>query len=84
MIGTENHPVTVQVQGEISSLQNGEEFTLRSQQLEQASHQGGFPPPIEGIKGSGWIIYKITPKWLRWLDLREPSEERRSPIVLIP
>lgn len=84
VVGTANMPVTVQVQGKIAQVESGEEFNKRGLQLEEASNKGPYEAPLDNMKGTGWVIYKITPTWLRWLDLREPSKERRSPVVLLP
>ena len=85
VVGTENIPVTVQVEGKVNQIENGEELMARYQQLSDISHEGKYPPLLEGLKArSGGTFYKLQPTWLRWTDFREPSEEMRSPIVLIP
>ena len=85
VVGTEDIPVTVQIQGEVSPIDNGEELMQRFHQLAEASNQGNYKPLLEGLKGRpGGSFYKVKPTWLQWTDFRESSNEMRNPIVLIP
>jgi general stress protein 26 len=85
VVGTEDIPVTVQIEGIVQQIDNGEEFMTKYQQLQSAAHSGSYPPILEGLKDRpGATFYKIIPTWVRWTDFREPSEEMRSPVILIP
>jgi len=84
VVGTENVPITVQVEGEVEQMHYGEELKKRYTELQQISHSGLFAPPLDTLKGEGLIIYKIKTTWLRFMDFREKSEERRNPVILIP
>lgn len=85
VVGTEDAPVTAQIEGDVSQLENGEEFMEKFEELEKVSHQGEYKPVLESLKDRpGGVIYKIKPTWLRWTDFRESSGEMRSQIILIP
>ena len=85
VIGTENAPVTAQVEGEVKEIDNGEDFMLRYEQLQEISHKGQYTPLLEGLKDRpGGMLFKLTPTWLRWTDFRQSSSEMRAPVVIIP
>lgn len=85
VIGTEDIPVTVQAEGIVNQIDNGEEFMTKYEELRKASHSGSYPPLLEGLKDRpGATFYKILPTWIRWTDFREPSNELRKPVVIIP
>ena len=49
-----------------------------------ASNQGQYRPPLDSMKGSGATLYKVSTKWLRYMDFRDEAQAQRSRIVLIP
>jgi len=70
LIGTENAPVTAQIHGEAGRIEGGVEFDKKRDELIQALLPNKFSPPIFEVEGVDIYIYKITPTWIRWFDLR--------------
>ncbi len=71
-ITDEEKIMTVQVEGNAQSVQDREEKSKIINQL-KLIHYGNRKienPPISKLFGE-FILYKITPSWLRWLDFKD-------------
>jgi general stress protein 26 len=83
VIGIDNEPATVQIEGIASQITEGEEFDLRMEQLQKKFFHNDFIAPLFQLSPdkNEIILYKITPKWIRWLDLR--GENKNGDFVQI-
>ena len=72
VIGMDNEPATVQIEGIASQITEEKEFDLLMQQLQKKFFDNDFVAPLFQLSSdkNEIILYKITPKWIRWLDLR--------------
>ena len=77
VIGIDNEPVTVQIEGVASQITEEKEFELRLQQLKEKFFKNEFVAPLFQLSSdkNDIIIYKITPGWIRWLDLRGDKKD---------
>lgn len=75
VVGTENIPVTVQIQGLAEKVEDEAEFALRMDQLKEISFKNNFIGPLFQIDEAKneIVIYKVKPTWVRWLDQRDPN-----------
>ena len=76
VIGYDNEPVTVQVHGIAERIIDNEEYIRRFKELEKKFFKNEYVAPLFQLseENKELLIYKITPIWLRWLDLREGKE----------
>lgn len=76
VIGTENEPATVQVQGKAEEIKNPEEMSIRLGKLKNRFFENTYVAPLFQLSSdkNTVVVYKITPSWIRWLDLREPNQ----------
>jgi len=84
VIGTENVPVTVQIQGRAEQIQDDIEASQRLTQLRDVFTKNEFVGPLFEMVGekNELILYKITPTWIRWLDMREGTDHNEFIQVL--
>jgi len=77
VIGTENEPVTAQIQGTAEKITDPKEFDKAMSLLEQNFLKNEFVAPLFQLspEKNDIIIYRITPSWMRWLDLRSDKEK---------
>ncbi len=76
LIGNEKAPVSAQVHGEVEKIMGGVVFDEKRDRLIQSMIHNSFSPPIFEVEGEEINIYKLTPTWIRWFDLRKPTEEK--------
>jgi|SRR6185437_1828568 len=76
VIGIDNEPATAQIEGIASQIINEKELDLRLGQLQEKFFNNDFVAPLFQLSSdkNDLILYKITPKWIRWLDLRGESK----------
>jgi general stress protein 26 len=76
VIGYDNDPVTVQVHGTAEQITDAEEYARRLKELEKKFFRNAYVAPLFQLSEQerDLLIYKITPVWLRWLDLRGDKE----------
>lgn len=72
VIGTENKPVTVQVQGIAEQIIDPQELNERFEQIKQRFFRNDYVAPLFQMvpEKNEIVIYKLTPSWIRYLDLR--------------
>lgn len=72
VVGSENVPVTAQIQGTAAKITDEKEFDRRLEMLKQNFLKNEYVAPLFQIspEKNELVIYKITPAWIRWLDLR--------------
>lgn len=77
VIGIDNEPVTVQIEGGASQIIEEKEFEQRLRQLQEKFFRNEYVAPLFQLASdkNELIIYKITPKWIRWLDLRGEKKD---------
>lgn len=77
VVGTENEPVTAQIQGTAEKTTDPKEFDQRMQMLKENFFKNEFVAPLFQMTSekNDVVIYKVTPFWIRWLDLRSKKEK---------
>ena len=72
VIGTENTPATVQIQGKAARITDVKEFDLWMGKLRDIFFKDEFVAPLFQMspKDNEIVIYKVVPSWIRWLVLR--------------
>ena len=85
VVGTGNVPVTAQIQGKAEKIVDPEELKTRLDELKNVFTKNEFVGPLFEIVGeeNEIIIFKITPSWIRWLDLREGGDNNEF-IQILP
>lgn len=84
VIGTENHPVTAQVQGTAEKLSDPL-FGEWLQKFIQSFSKNEFVAPLFQLapEKNDIVIYQVTPTWIRWLDLRREKDKVDNTFVQI-
>lgn len=72
VVGTDNIPITVQVEGIAQEVHGKDEVIAVVGKLASASNQGEYFAPIDNLPGDKMSVYKVTPSWMRLLDFRKP------------
>ena len=77
VIGYDNEPVTVQFHGIAEQITDREEYARRFKELEKKIFRNEYVAPLFQLseENKELLIYKITPIWLRWLDLRDDKQD---------
>lgn len=72
VIGIDNEPATVQIEGVASQIIEEKEVEQRLKQLQHKFFKNEYVAPLFQLSSDNHdiVIYKVTPKWIRWLDLR--------------
>lgn len=72
VIGTENEPITAQIQGKAKLITDNEEYNLKMEQLEKRFLKNEYVAPLFQLNSgeNKVVLFKVTPTWIRWLDLR--------------
>jgi general stress protein 26 len=72
VIGTDNEPATVQVQGKAEEISDSQEFDKRLESIKQRFFQNEYVAPLFQLQSekNEVVLFKIVPSWIRWLDLR--------------
>lgn len=89
VVGTENVPVTAQIQGSAVKLVDEGEIKVRLAELKKVIDKNKFIGPLfeivanENADHNEIILFKIKPSWIRWLDLREGAEKNEF-IQILP
>lgn len=78
VVGTENIPVTVQIQGTAEKIDNDLEYAQYLGELKNRFFQNTFIAPLFQLQDekNTIVFYKIIPSWIRWLDLRDTSGQK--------
>ena len=79
VIGTDNVPITVQVQGKAERIEDHDEFARWTDRLKNIFFDNKFIAPIfqlETDEQNEVLIHKITPSWIRWLDMTDENEHK--------
>jgi general stress protein 26 len=84
VVGTENVPVTVQIQGRAERIEDEIEIDKRLEQLRATFTKNDFVGPLFELVGekNEVLLFKITPSWIRWLDMREGTDHNEFLQVL--
>lgn len=70
----EHNKMLVQANGKAIELTSDEEKVLIIDKLAESAAKGAnFWPPLFRIKGDDYIVFKITPDWMRVLDLEKDT-----------
>lgn len=86
VIGTENTPVTAQIQGTAEKITDPAESDTRLKELMESIFKNDYVAPLfqmEPPEKNEVVVYKITPSWIRWLDLRSEKEKVTGDFVQI-
>lgn len=78
VVGTENEPVTAQIQGTAEKLTDPKEIDIRLQELMERFFKNDYVAPLFQMSPpdkNNVVVYKVTPFWIRWLDLRSEKEK---------
>lgn len=72
VVGSENEPVTAQVQGKAEKIVDQQEELSVLEELKKVFFKNTYVAPLYQLseEKNKMVIYKITPTWVRWLDLR--------------
>jgi general stress protein 26 len=72
VVGTENKPVTVQMEGSAERIVDKDIFKERFDNFVDLLSKNNYVGPIFQLseEDNELVIYKVKPNWLRWLDLR--------------
>lgn len=72
VIGTESEPVTVQVEGVAQKITDQIEFNTQFENMTKIYSKLEYVAPMFQLSGGQHelVLYKITPNWMRFLDLR--------------
>lgn len=73
VVGTENEPVTAQIQGVAKRVTDTKEAQWVMGQMKLIFEGNKYVAPLFQISpdnNNEVVFYKITPNWIRWLDLR--------------
>lgn len=86
VIGTENEPVTAQIHGAAEQILDKEEANKRLEQLKTVFTKNDYVGPLFALTGeqNQILLFKITPSWIRWLDMREHNIDRNEFIQILP
>jgi general stress protein 26 len=84
VVGAENIPVTAQIQGRAERIQDDIEIDKRLTQLREVFTKNNFVGPLFELVGekNELFLFKITPTWIRWLDMREGTDHNEFLQVL--
>ncbi len=77
VIGTENEPVTAQIQGTAQRITDPKEFDKTMDLLRQNFLKNDYVAPLFQLRPerNDIVAYKVIPLWMRWLDLRSDKEK---------
>lgn len=72
VIGAANEPVTAQIQGKAEKIVDQKIFDTRFEQLEKIMFKNVYVAPLFQLskEKNDLVLYKVTPDWIRFLDLR--------------
>lgn len=75
----------VQVDGTAQPIRDEhEKLAMVDKLAESASKEKDFWPPLLRIKGNDYIVFKITPTWMRQLDMKQNTiSQTESPLTEI-
>ncbi|HSA84513.1 MAG TPA: pyridoxamine 5'-phosphate oxidase family protein [Patescibacteria group bacterium] len=84
VIGTENNPVTAQIQGRAEKLVTPE-YGEWEQKFLHAFFKNEFVAPLFQLspEKNDIVIYRVKPTWIRWLDLRREKNKVDNTFVQI-
>jgi general stress protein 26 len=85
VVGADNEPVTAQIQGMVTQVTDQKEFLERLDLLRKNFFENEFVAPLYQLapERNDIVIFKITPSWIRWLDLRREKNKIDSGFVQI-
>lgn len=78
VVGTENEPVTAQIQGTAEKITDPKESDIKLNELMDNIMRNEYVAPLFQMSPpdkNDVVVYKITPFWIRWLDLRAEKEK---------
>lgn len=72
VVGTDNEPVTVQIEGFAEKVEDGLVFKEKFHEFVDLLSRNRYVGPIFQLApdDNELVMYKIVPDWVRWLDLR--------------
>lgn len=73
VVGTENEPVTAQIQGVATRITDVAEGQWVMGEMKRIFEGNSYVAPLFQMSPdtkNEVVFYKITPDWIRWLDLR--------------
>ncbi|MCA9381230.1 pyridoxamine 5'-phosphate oxidase family protein, partial [Candidatus Dojkabacteria bacterium] len=81
----EKHKMLVQVDGNVEEIENqGHVEKYLDKLAEVSAKDPEFWPPLLKVKGNGYTVFKIIPKWLRSMDLEgDEMKQKESPFTEI-
>lgn len=84
VVGTENIPVTLQLEGEAEKIEEKDEKTNILARIANSSTVGNYKPPINKLPGGEIAVFKVKPISVRFLDQTGISSSENRPIQIIP
>ncbi len=73
VVGTENEPVTAQIQGVAEQVVDETRVQWIMGEMKKIFKGNTYVAPLFQVspdQNNNVVFYKITPNWIRWLDLR--------------
>lgn len=85
VVGTESEPVTVQVEGAAAKISDQGEFNAQFENMTKIFSKMEYVAPMFQLSEgqNELVIFKITPDWIRFLDLRG-TKSNGSFIQILP
>jgi uncharacterized pyridoxamine 5'-phosphate oxidase family protein len=84
VVGTENLPITVQIEGEAFEIEEVGERSLALDKVSRNSLQGVYGPPLNKMPVAEIAVYKLSPKTIRYLDQTDLELAGHGPIEIFP
>lgn len=85
VVGTQDIPQTLQIEGPISELKGNEETQVRIAELMKVLISNGtYYAPITKLDPADTVLMWIQPKWIRWADYSSPLSGDKNIFTEIP
>ncbi|MBM3261382.1 hypothetical protein FJY93_03100 [Candidatus Kaiserbacteria bacterium] len=85
VIGTQEIPQTLQIEGSISEVRRPEGLEEREAQLiDILTSNGTYYAPITKLDPSDTVLMWLQPKWIRWADYTSPLNGNKNIFTEIP
>lgn len=72
VVGTENEPVTVQIEGTVRLITDKSEIETVMNNIIKVFGKNRYVAPLFQLapEKNDIVVFKLTPNWIRWLDQR--------------
>ena len=84
VVGTENIPTTVQIEGQAEKLEQMDKKLIAQDKVARNSLEGAYGPPLNKLPVDELAVFQVKPTFIKFMDQTDQSGRYNQPVQIIP